>query len=67
MLRVELGHPRAALGRPPTLFGDGTLLVGLMCGDPDALCAKGYSRISPPVFSLVPRPLRGVRMSEPHP
>ncbi len=23
MLRVELGHPRAALGRPPKLFGDG--------------------------------------------
>ena len=27
MLRVELGHPRAALGRPPKLFGDGTLLL----------------------------------------
>ena len=23
MLRVELGHPRAALGRSPKLFGDG--------------------------------------------
>ena len=23
MLRVELGHPKAALGRPPKLFGDG--------------------------------------------
>lgn len=41
MLRVGLGHPGAVLGRPPKLFGDGTLLVGLMCGDPGAFGSEG--------------------------
>jgi len=40
MLRVELGHPRAALGRPPKLFGDGTRGEDWMDGDPDALWVR---------------------------
>ena len=62
MLRVELGHPGAALGRPPTLFGDGACGRDWMCGDPDALWVKGYSQIQPAcVLDWVPVPYGGAR------
>ena len=52
MLRVELGHPKAALGRPPKLFGDGACSRDWMGGDPDALRVRGIHGFSPPVFSM---------------
>ena len=58
MLRVELGYPRAAPGRSPKLFGDGSCSRDWMGGYPGVF-GSGCLRISPLVFSLVFRPLRG--------
>ena len=42
-------------------------VVGLVCGDLDALWVRGAHGVSPPVFSLVLYPHEMTRMSEIHP
>lgn len=54
MLRVELGTPRLLWGVHPSSSAMAPV-VGLVCGDPNALWVRGIHRFSPPVFSLVPR------------
>ena len=64
MLRVESGHPRAALGHPPKLFGYGACGRDWMGGDPGAF---GQVLTDQPVGVLVGSPFpRGKRMSEVH-